>query len=147
MADIMRRSFTPMQNLRREVDRLFTEFFPTREEGDSDFLSAVWSPRMDLSETDDTYYVKVDLPGLTKEDITVSVKNHQLIISGERKSETRKEGENFLRVERSHGSFYRSIPIPETAKVDEVAAKFKDGVLNIHIPKTAEEKARKIEVA
>lgn len=147
MADIMRRSFTPMQNLRREVDRLFTEFFPTREEGDSDFLSAVWSPRMDLSETDDTYYVKVDLPGLTKEDIAVSVKNHQLIISGERKSETRKEGENFLRVERSHGSFYRSIPIPETAKVDEVAAKFKDGVLNIQIPKTAEEKARKIEVA
>lgn len=146
MADITRRPFTPMQSLRREVDRLFNEFFPSRDEGDLDFTSAVWTPRIDLSETEDTYLLKVDLPGLTKEDISVSVNNHQLVISGERKGETREEGENYLRVERSHGSFYRSIPLPEQAKPDEVSAKFENGVLKVHIPKTPEEKAHKINI-
>ena len=142
------RPFPPMQSLRREVDRLFGEFLPGfGDEGNGEALSAVWAPRMDLSETDGEFVVKMDLPGIEKDQVTVNVEDSTLTVNGERKEETKEEKENYLRMERSYGSFYRSIPLPKTAKVDEVKAVFKNGVLTVHIPKAEESKPRQVEIA
>lgn len=148
MATITRyRPFPPMHSLRREIDRLFGDFLPGfGEEGDGETLSAVWTPRMDLKETDTEFLITMDLPGIEKDQVTISVEDHQLTVRGERKEEKKEEKENYLRMERSYGSFYRSIPLSTTVKVDAVQAKFKNGVLKIHIPKTEESKPRKVEI-
>jgi HSP20 family protein len=148
MAEITRhRPFTPMRNLRREIDRLFGEFLPFfGEEGDGDLFTAVWTPRMDLSETDEEFIVRMDLPGLKKDEVTVNVEDNRLTVSGERKEEKKEESENYLRMERSYGSFYRSVRLPKTAQVEAVKAEFTDGVLRVHVPKAEEHKPHKVEI-
>lgn len=107
----------------------------------------MWTPRMDLSETDDAFLIKVDLPGLKKDEITVNVEDHRLMVRGERKEERKEEKENFLRMERSSGSFFRSVTLPPAVKEDAIQAEFKDGVLTITIPKTEESTSRRIQVS
>lgn len=148
MADILvRRPFAPLRRLRSELDRIFEDVFPdgwTSGEGENG--SRVWTPRMDLSETETEYLAKMDLPGLAKDDVSVKVENRKLIVSGERKEELRDEGENFLRIERSYGSFYRSFPLPENAKSNAIDAEIKNGVLMVHIPKSEKEKVKTVKV-
>ena len=145
MADILvRRPFTPLHRLRADFERFFEDFFPERDGGENG--SRIWAPRMDFSETEKEYLAKMDLPGLESDDVKVKVENHQLIVSGERKEEKRDEGEDFLRIERSQGSFYRSLPLPENTKTDAIDAKLKNGVLMVHIPKSEQEKAKTIKV-
>ncbi len=128
------RAMTPLRNLRREVDRLFGDMFSSfGEEGE--FAGKIWAPRMDMSETDKQFVIRVDLPGIGKSDVRVEVENHDLTIRGERKEAKQEKGENFLRVERSFGSFYRSITLPVAARTEEVQAEFKDGELLIRVPK------------
>lgn len=148
MADIMRhRPFMPMQSLRREMDRLFGEFLPGfGEEGSGEFFSTTWAPRLDLSETSEAYLVKMDLPGIEKENVSVTVEGHQLTVRGERKEEKKTDQENVLRMERSYGSFYRSISLPKAAQVDAVKATFKNGVLEVHVPKAEEKQGRHVEI-
>ena len=145
MSDIIeRRPFTPLSRIRSELDRLFGNGFPDiwgEENG-----ARMWTPRLDFSETENEYLTKLDLPGIKKDDVKVKVENQQLTISGERKEEKRNEDENYLRVERSHGSFYRSMPLPNNARTDEIQAEIKNGVLMVHIPKSKEEKAKTIKV-
>lgn len=147
MAEITRyRPTRPVRSLREEVNRLFGDFLPATWDEEETF-TAVWTPRMDLSETDAGYLVKMDLPGLSKEDITINVENRQLSVSGERKEEKKEEKENFLHMERSYGRFYRAMPLPKSVKEEDVKAEFNDGVLRIHIPKSEESKPRKIEIS
>jgi HSP20 family protein len=91
---------------------------------------------------------KIDLPGMKKEDVKVEVTDGQLAISGERKHEAEEKREEFYRCEREYGSFYRSVPLPEGAKVDDVKATFTDGVLEVSVPLPArpETKPRKVEI-
>ncbi len=141
------RPFRPMGSLRHELDRLFGDFFPGMgEEGDGEAFSAVWSPRMDLTETEHEFVVKLDLPGIEKEQVNVDIEDGRLAVSGDRKEEKKEDKENYLRMERTYGHFFRSIPLPKTAKVDEVKAEFHNGVLRIRIPKTEETKPRKVEI-
>lgn len=141
------RPLQPMPSLRRELDRLFGDFLPLfGDEGDADTLSAVWRPRMDLTETDGAFVVKMDLPGIEKDQVNVQVEDSTLTVSGERREEKKEEKENYLRMERSYGSFYRSIPLPKTAQVDQVKAEFANGVLTVHIPKAEESKPRKVDI-
>ncbi len=135
------RAMTPLRNLRREVDRLFSDVFSSfGEEGE--LPTKVWAPRMDMSETEKEYVIRADLPGINKSDVRVEIEDHDLMIRGERREVKREETENFIRTERSFGSFYRSISLPKAARTEEVAAEFKNGELVLRVPK-AEETARK----
>ncbi len=145
MAEKVSRAITPIRNLRREVDRLFSDVFSSVGDGE-EMLSDVWAPRMDMSEKDDVYIIRMDVPGVPREGIKVDVTDHELTVSGERKETKRDEDENFLRVERTFGSFYRSVRLPKMADAQKVEATFKDGELIVRVPKVEEVKPRKIDV-
>jgi HSP20 family protein len=102
---------------------------------------------MDLSETDEEYRLKMDLPGVSKDDIDVSVENHRLRIRGTREEETKEEEENFLRVERSRGSFYRSVPFPDPANLEGAEAEYDSGTLTVRVPKQEEQESKKISIS
>lgn len=129
----------------REIDRFFNDFFaiePTR------FFNETWYPQIDVVEDENAIHVKADMPGLTDKDIEVIIENGVLTIAGERKEERREEDDkkHYILSERCYGSFKRSFSLPEGIKADEVKAIFKDGVLNIEIPKSEEVKPKKITV-
>ncbi|MBT8399441.1 MAG: Hsp20/alpha crystallin family protein [Rhodothermia bacterium] len=145
MTEKITRAITPLRNLRREVDRLFSDVFSSVGDGE-ELMSDVWAPRMDMSEKDDTYVIRMDVPGVSRDGIKVDVTDHELTVSGERKETKRDEDENFLRVERTFGSFYRSVRLPKMADAEKVRATFKDGELIVRVPKVEEMKPRKIDV-
>jgi HSP20 family protein len=129
-----RRSF-PFRSLQNEVNQLFESVFPASgENGDS--TSAVWAPRMDVKETDDRYRLSLDLPGVSKDDVSITVEDNRLTIRGERQGETRSEDENVVRMERSFGRFYRTLRLPESVNEEQITATFDDGVLSVDLPKT-----------
>ena len=141
--------FTPrhdMRRLQREFDHLFESFFPTRPATDEALESAVWAPRTDLSETEDAYLIHLDLPGLKKDEVEISVHDGTLSVSGERRQEETEEGRTFVRVERSYGRFYRSFSLPQTINAEGIEATFEDGVLTIYVPKAEELKPRRIDI-
>lgn len=106
----------------------------------------VWSPVIDIEQTDGTLLVTAELPGLKKEEVKVELTDEALIIEGERKQEHKEEKEGYHRWERSYGQFYRSIPLPEGAKTDQAKAELSEGVLKISLP-VAETKKKVREVA
>jgi HSP20 family protein len=110
---------------------------------------APWAPRVDVFEKDGNLLVKAELPGVKKEDIQVTLEGNDLAIRGERHEEREVKEEDYYRCERSYGSFYRRLPLPFETTAEQIKAGFSDGVLEITIPKPAEEKpeARQIAVA
>jgi HSP20 family protein len=109
---------------------------------------ATWCPEIDVFEKGNHLVTRIDLPGMKKEDVKVEVTDSQLTISGERKSEAEEKKQDFYRCEREYGSFYRTVPLPEGVKVEDVKASFSDGVLEVSVPlpAKAEIKARKVEI-
>ena len=136
---------TEIFDLQREINRMFDRFFRGFEE-EEELKLMKWSPRVDISETDDEYIVRADVPGVSKDDIKITIKDNVLTISGEKKQEKETKNENFHRIERVYGSFTRTFTLPGAVKVDKVEARFKDGVLTIKLPKVEEAKAKEIEV-
>lgn len=132
-----------LRDLQREVDSIFDQFFGRSEDEDA---SAVWAPRTDLSETDDAFRIRLDVPGMTKDDITINLQNNTLTVSGERTSERTDEGEEYVRVERAFGNFHRTFTLPNAVDRENVEAAYEDGVLTIHVPKTEESTRRQIEI-
>ena len=129
---------------------MFDAFFPRSEEGQDggeERMSAAWSPRMDLTETDDAYHLQVDLPGMKKADINVRMDGNRLFVSGEREGKTTREGEDYVHSERYFGSFYRSLQLPATVEEKDIKANFKNGVLKIDLPKSEESKPKQIEIS
>lgn len=114
--------------------------------GREDFTVAEWSPKVDIVETDNEYTIKAELPEVNKEDVKISVENGELCISGERKQEKEEKGKKFHRIERVYGSFMRSFTLPGNADEANIKASFKDGMLNLTLPKTAQAKPRVTEV-
>ena len=106
-----------------------------------------WAPLVDIVEDDTQYVIKAELPGLKKEEIKVGVQDDVLTISGERQYEKEEKDKKFHRVERAHGSFARSFTIPQNSDGEKVSAEFKDGILQVHLPKTETVKPKQIEVA
>lgn len=107
-----------------------------------------WAPEIDVFERDNRLITKIDLPGMKKEDVKVEVTDGQLVVSGERKAETEEKKDNVYRCERSYGSFYRSVALPEGAKLEDVKASFADGVLEVSVPlpAIAETKPRTVKI-
>jgi len=112
------------------------------------FESAGWFPEIDVFERDNRLVTKIDLPGIKKEDVKVEIADGQLVISGERKTEAEEKKEDFYRCEREYGSFYRTVPLPEGAKLEDVKATFADGVLEVSLPlpAAASPDVRKIQI-
>jgi len=133
-----------LRDLQREVDSIFDQFFD--RDRDEEGTSAVWAPRTDLAETDDAYTLRVDVPGMTKEDISINLQNNTLTISGERLSERTEESEEYVRVERAFGNFHRTFTLPDAVDQENIAATYENGVLTINIPKTAKSTRRQIEI-
>jgi HSP20 family protein len=126
----------------REVDRLFDAFF-----GQGDREGRRWVPPVDLVEAEDHFVLKADLPGLTQDDVSIEVQDGTLSISGERKAEHEARERGWYRIERSFGSFSRSLTLPEGVDPNGIQAEFRDGVLEVRIPKPEERKPRRIEIS
>lgn len=131
--DLMSRDFSDL------MDEFFSDVVQSNREG--------FSPRIDISETDQQYLINVELPGMKRDDIEVSLDNGRLNISGERKFEEEEEGKTFHRVETRYGSFSRSFQLPDNIDEDSISAKYEDGLLNISVDKAQEEVKKKIEIS
>jgi len=127
--------FAIMREFTNEMDRMF------RGIGSETEIQG-WAPVVDVQHCNGSLVVSAELPGLKKEDVKVEVTDEALVIEGERKREHKEDHEGFHRWERSYGHFYRSIPLPEGAKTDQVKAELKDGILKVSIP--APEVAKKL---
>lgn len=145
----VRREESPFETLRREMDSLFDSFtrafdiepFWERRLGD-------FSPSVDVTENDKEVKVSAELPGMDDKDIEVSLSKDSLTIKGEKREEKEDKGKDYYRMERSYGSFSRTIPLPVEVDTDKAEATFKKGVLEIRLPKTAKalEERKKIAV-
>ena len=107
---------------------------------------AQWSPLVDITEEEKEYLIRAELPDMKKEDVRLTVENGVLTISGERKFEKEEQGRKYHRIERAYGSFVRSFSLPEDADGSKVSADFKDGMLQVHLPKSEKAKPKAIEI-
>ena len=133
-----------LTDLRDDIDRLFES--PLTEWARNSNLLSGWNPALDLYEDKDNLYVKVELPGMKREDIDVSLHKGSLSISGDRKGEEKHEDAEVYRAERFFGRFQRTVTVPTSVAVDKVKAQYKDGILTITLPKTEEAKPKHIDV-
>ncbi len=136
-------------DLEREFNKMFNRYndkFGLQKELDEEFENAVWSPLTDIVENDNKYVMKMDIPGVKKEDVKISYSNGEIRISGERKHEEEKKDAKYHRVERTFGKYYRSFLLPDHIKEDKIEAEFKDGQLTITVPKADEVKPKEIAV-
>ena len=149
---LSRDSGSPFAEFQKEVNRLFDNFSenmfslsPMRRNLQD--VSAVY-PKMDVSETDEEFKISAELPGMDEKDIDVSVSRDVLTIKGEKKAEKEEKKPSYYRMERTYGTFQRSIPLPEGVEKDQVKATFKKGVLNVVIPKSEKtvKESKKVEI-
>lgn len=126
-----------------EWDHLMNGFFSDRLE-DTELTD--WTPAIDITEDNDAFLVTADLPGLTKKDININIKENMLTISGERKTEKKDENKNYCRTERRYGAFKRSFQLTDKVIADKITASFKDGVLTVNVPKAEEVKPKEIDI-
>ncbi len=139
------RRFDPFElfdEMQEEMARLWGQTWPFMPRPLSRPLrrlaATAWTPRLDVYEKDGRVLIKAELPGLTKEDIEVTLEEGNLLIRGERKAEHEVKEENYYRMERSYGRFFRRVPLDFVPKVEEITATYKDGVLEIAVPRPAE---------
>lgn len=140
----------PFTGFRREMDRLFDDFFApaeTRSFGAPAGVAAVW-PSIDVNETDQAYTVTAEAPGLEEKDVELNLRDNVLSISGEKRQEHKEEDGGRTYAERFYGRFQRSIPFDAEVDADKVQATFKNGVLTVNLPKNpqARDKTRRIEI-
>jgi HSP20 family protein len=136
-----------MEELQNRLTPFFNRRLPLRRgDGEEGFSASVWAPPVDIAEDDKEYLIQVELPGVNKEDVRVSVENGVLTITGERKAEKEEKGRKFHRIERMYGTFVRSFTLPDGTAGDKIAAEFRDGILKVHLPKSEEAKPKSIEV-
>jgi HSP20 family protein len=144
MATIARlEPFRGLSTLQDQFNRLFNE--SSRNHTEESALTT-WAPAVDIYETPNELVVKADLPDVNEKDIDVRVENNLLTIRGERKFEKSVSEENFLRVERTYGSFSRSFSLPNTVNAEAIGAEYKNGVLTVTLPKREESKPRQVKV-
>ena len=136
--------FGRLTDLRDEIDRLFES--PLAEMARTSHLLSGWTPVLDLYEDKDNLLVKVELPGMKREEIEVSLHEGSLSISGERQSEEKHKDADVYRAERFFGRFQRTVSLPSPVAADKVKAQYKDGILTITLPKTEEAKPKHINV-
>lgn len=144
MSAITRRDpFLSLSNLQEQVNRMFESAFPGQT--DTSALTS-WAPSVDIYETENELVLKADLPDISEKDLDVRVENNMLTIRGERKFEQNVKEENYLRIERTYGSFSRSFSLPNTVNSESIKAEYKNGVLTVEMPKRAESKPKQVKI-
>ena len=138
--------FRELEEMSNRLNRLFERPTLRTGNGKEALTVADWVPSVDISETDTEYLIKAELPEVKKEDVKVTVQDGVLMIQGERQQEKEEKGKKFHRVERSYGSFVRSFTLPNYVDNTNVKAEFKEGILNLHLPKSERAKPKAIEV-
>lgn len=139
--------FRELEDMSDRLNRIFNRSSPSRlGDGNQELTIPDWSPAVDIAETKNDYQIKMELPEVKKEDVKVSLADGRLCIKGERKLEKEEKDKKFHRVERFYGSFMRSFVLPENIDESKLKADFKDGVLNICIPKSEKTKAKSTEI-
>ncbi len=136
-----------LNTIQSEMNRLFNSLFDTPTRGTTGEATRRWIPAMDLVETDDHYVLHADLPGLSEQDISIELESGVLTISGERKAAHTDTKGGYRRIERSYGSFARSLTLPDGVNADAVQASFDKGVLEVRIPKPEQIKPRKVTIS
>ena len=139
------RNTRDMYNLQDRMNRLFDGFFNVDSDDSSD-LTSTWLPLTNIYETKDTYLIRVDVPGLKKEDIHIEFKDGAIVFSGERKYDDTFKNEETTRIEVAYGKFYRSFLLPSAVNQDKIKANLKDGVLEVRIQKAEEAKPKSIKI-
>jgi HSP20 family protein len=132
---------------REPLFRLFDTFLGNNESANEELSGRIWTPPVDIEETDNSYRLQAELPGLTKDDIQITLENNVLRLSGERKFEKDVKKENYHRVERIYGSFARSFALPQQVDSEHVQAAFENGVLTVTVPKAEQARPRKIAIS
>ena len=139
----------PMRNLfglHNEMGRIFGDLFASQE-GETDVEETYWMPTVDVSETENDFEIRAELPGVSESDVNVSVTDNRLTVKGEKRQETETDGKNYHRVERRYGSFQRSFTLPRNVETSNIKAGFQDGVLTLTIPKAEEAKPTEIPIS
>lgn len=139
------RPFNDVFSVSRDLDRMMDEALGTMQWGRGETLRQ-WFPLTDVSETPEHLTLRLEVPGLAREELKISVENNVLTIRGEKKQETSREDETFYRTERSYGSFERSFSLPSHVDPDDVSANLENGVLTVRVPRREEAKAREIRI-
>ena len=146
MTALMR--WDPFRELEEMSDRLNRMFShqSSRTNGKETMTVADWTPTVDISETEAGYEIKAEIPDVKREDVKVTLEEGVLTIQGVRKQEREDKSRRYHRIERAYGSFVRSFSLPDLVAEDKVKAEFKDGILNLHLPKSEKAKPKAIEV-
>jgi len=139
------RPFRELERMRREMDRLWDSFFEERPRRKAEEIGE-WFPSLDVSETKNDLVVKAELPGMDPKDIDISLGEGVLTIKGEKKQEKEEREENYHLIERSYGSFTRSVRLPREVQSEKISASFKNGVLKVTLPKSEEAKKKEIKI-
>ena len=134
---------SPFLALRQEMEDLMSRFW---EGNQQELFTGAFTPSLDLSEAENAYEVRMDVPGMDAKDIDVKVHGNVVTLSGSRKEERTEKGKTFHRLERRSGAFSRTLSLPCDIKEDEVAAEYTNGVLSVTLPKCDKERARRIDV-
>ncbi len=137
--------FKEFISIQERIDNMFDEV-SLKDRSCSGVSYGVWSPPVDIYETEDEIIMKAELPGLDRDDFSIEVKDNTIILQGERKFKKNLKEENYNRMERPYGMFKRIFNLPNTVDRDEVKAHYEGGVLEIMVPKAIEPKPEKIEV-
>lgn len=142
---------TDLARFRDTFDQLFNRFVDRRLGGSAigsqELSERVWSPRVDIRETNDAYEISAELPGMSKDQVEITLENQTLTLKGARVFEDMGDRAAYHRVEREYGSFSRSFGLPNRVDASKVRAEFKNGVLHLTVPKLEEAKPRRIEIA
>ena len=138
--------FRELEDVSDRLNRMFNRPALDRTSGKETMVAADWVPSVDVSETDGSYQIKAEIPDVKKEDVKVTLEDGVLTIQGERKQEKEEKSKRYHRVERSYGRFVRSFTLPDVVDEEKVKAEFKDGILNLELPKSEKAKPKAIEV-
>lgn len=147
---IFRSRFTDIANNRENIENIFAEFFNDFNRPSSSLLSetvrASLLPRLNISETDNKYFIEAELPGVKQSDLELKLDNNILVIKGKTEESKESKERNYFMRERYYGSFQRSLTLPNNINENDITANFKDGILNIEITKKLENSTKNIEV-
>lgn len=135
-----------VKNLQVQLNRLFEPFARFAAGADEDLVSGTWVPPVDVAETQDRILVRAEVPGMKQEDISIEFENGLLTIKGDRKLE-KSEGVTWHRVERIYGNFSRSFTLPRSVDPEKISASYRDGILEVEVPKREEAKPKHIKIA
>jgi len=138
--------FQDLISLQERMNRLFEQTLDHSRGEREGMVAGTWAPAVDIYETPDSIVLQAELPGLSKDDIDIQVRDNVLTLKGERRSEKEVKEGNYLRVERAYGGFQRAFTLPAAVQADKVRAVFKDGVLDVSIPKAEEAKPKQIKI-